>query len=133
MTSMDDWRQSLDPGIRQIVMILSGNGVETYESCAGSGPHGQGWPRGHSAHSYPEPTVAFHGNFAAGLHALEVAINHGLPVSELRRVWSIQNGEPVGPTWHMTFDLSPRNLVGWLAKNCRPYSLRGPRTFRRTK
>jgi hypothetical protein len=113
----------MDLGIKQVVRILAENGVETCQSCAASGPFGKGsGKKDGDAHAYPEPTVDFHGSFAAGFHALEVALTHGLPVAEMRRVWSIQNGEPVGPLWAMTFDLSPKNLTGWLASDAKPYT-----------
>ena len=112
----------IDPGIKQIVRILAENGVETCQSCAASGPFGErAGKKNGDAHSYPEPTVEFQGSLAAGFHALEIAMTHGLPVGELRRVWSFQNGEPVGPIWAMTFNLGPRNLVGWLAPDAKPY------------
>jgi hypothetical protein len=82
----------LDPGIKREVEILFSNGVETYESCEG----GEG-------HSYPEPAVRFHGNFAAGWKALQVALDHALPVSRLNRMWTIHDGEPTGPYWEMVF------------------------------
>lgn len=86
----------LDPGIADAVMLLRHGGVETYESCQG-GP----------GHSYPEPTVAFHGGPAVGPHALSVAMTYGLPVSELRRVWRMESGEPTGPSWQLVFS-TPR-------------------------
>jgi hypothetical protein len=82
----------VDPGIRREVRVLSENGVETTESCQG-GP----------GHSFPEPTVRFRGGQAEGFRALGIALQHGLKVAELRRYWSIQDGEPVGPYWEMTF------------------------------
>jgi hypothetical protein len=84
--------RNLDTGIRREVEILFSNGVETFESCEG----GKG-------HSFPEPTIRFHGNSAAGWKALQVAFDHALPVSALRREWCIIDGEPTGPTWAMTF------------------------------
>lgn len=87
----------LDAGIARAVMILMRNGVETFESCEG----GQG-------HSYPEPTVRFHGEYAAGFHAFSVAISYGLPVSSLRRIYTCQDSELKGPWWEMTFATSPR-------------------------
>lgn len=117
-----DKYDGIDPGIRQIVRILAENGVETCQSCAASGPFGEGsGKRNGDAHSYPEPTVEFFGSIASGYHALEIALAHDLPVTELRRVWSIQDREPVGPHWAMTFDLSPHHLVGWLAPGAKPY------------
>ena len=83
----------LDPGIERAVKLLQEHGVETYESCEGG-----------LGHSYPEPTVRFHGTPAAGWRALEVCFNFALPVSALRRVWLIlDRHEPTGPTWEIVF------------------------------
>lgn len=82
----------LDPGIERVVRLLHASGVETFESCEG-GP----------GHATPEPTVRFHGDQAAGWQALSVALNHGLPVLYLRRVWYVDGVEPSGPTWEMVF------------------------------
>ena len=82
----------LDKGIERAVIILSEAGIETYESCEG-GP----------GHAYPEPTVRFHGEYCEGFRALAVALQNNLSVSGLRRVWSIIDGESVGPTWELTF------------------------------
>ena len=82
----------LDPGIREAVGILRGAGVETFESCEG----GEG-------HCYPEPTIRFHGDSWAGYHAFAAAMQHGLPVSELRHVYDVIEGQLVGPGWEMTF------------------------------
>jgi len=112
----------IDPGIVQIVRILAENGVETCQSCAASGPFGKGsGKRNGDPHSYLEPTVEFYGAPAAGPAALAVAMAHGLPVRELRRVWNVNGGEPTGPVWAMTFDLSPGKLVGWLEPGYKPY------------
>jgi hypothetical protein len=82
----------LDKGILPIVRVLRENGVETFESCEG----GEG-------HAFFEPTVRFHGGHAEGFRALSIALQHGLKVCELRRYYSIEDGEPVGPHWEMTF------------------------------
>ena len=82
----------LDAGIRREVRVLWENGIETTESCEG-GP----------GHSFPEPTVRFCGTYADGFRALAIAKDHGLQVSELRRVWTLENGEPTGPHWELTF------------------------------
>jgi hypothetical protein len=84
--------ERLDRGILPIVKILVENGVETFESCEG----GEG-------HAFYEPTVRFHGGHAEGFRALAVALQHGLRVCELRRYYSVEDGEPVGPHWEMTF------------------------------
>ena len=82
----------LDPGIACFVHVLRAAGIETFESCEG-GP----------GHAYPEPTIRFHGDRAAGLRALAAALEKKLPIAELRRVWPILDGEPTGPWWEMTF------------------------------
>ena len=82
----------LDDGIAIAVEELRSAGVETFESCEG-GP----------GHAYPVPTVRFHGEPAEGLRALAVAVQAGLPVQELRRVWVVQEAEPSGPWWELTF------------------------------
>jgi hypothetical protein len=81
----------LDPGIRDAVTVLRDGGIDTFESCEGG-----------SGHAYAEPTVRFHGSRAEGLRALSVAMNSGLPVAELRRVWPVIDGEPTGPWWELT-------------------------------
>lgn len=87
-----DWLNSLDPGIRREVQILSENGIETYESCEGT--------RGHV---YPEPTVRFHGGPGEGFRALGICFTYGLKVYALRRIWQVIDGEPTGPHWELTF------------------------------
>ena len=89
--------EGMDPEIREAVKILCENGIETIQSCQG-GP----------GHAYPNPTIEFCGGYAAGFRALAVAIDFGLAVAELRRVWTIQYGEPVWPHWAMTFRLPVR-------------------------
>jgi hypothetical protein len=90
--TLDDYTYDppLDPGIAHFVEILQMAGVETFESCQG----GRG-------HAYAEPTVRFHGNRAEGFRALSVALNSGLPISDLRRVWPILDDEPTGPWWEL--------------------------------
>ena len=82
----------IDAGIRRAVKALHDGGIETFESCEG----GKG-------HPFFEPTVRFHGGREEGFRALAVALQCGLHVSELRRYYVIQAGEPVGPHWEMTF------------------------------
>ena len=82
----------LDLGIEPYVRILGEAGIETYESCEGG-----------SGHCYHEPTVRFHGERSEGFRALAVAQTHAFPVSSLRRIYEVIDGEPVGPTWEMTF------------------------------
>lgn len=82
----------LDLGIRRAVEVLIEAGVETYESCEG----GEG-------HAYAQPTVRFHGEAHEGFRALAVAMGSGLPVMDLGRMWTVLDGEPVGPQWEMRF------------------------------
>lgn len=96
--------ENLDRGIKELVELLYRHGVETFESCEG----GEG-------HAFYEPTIRFHGSHAEGFRALSIALQHGLKVCELRRFYSIEDGEPVGPQWEMTFLLgttSPRGSAG---------------------
>jgi hypothetical protein len=89
---MQTYDPPLDRGIAPIVEALRAAGIETFESCEGG-----------SGHAYPEPTVRFHGNQAEGFRALAVAMEVGLPVKELRRVWPVNDDEPTGPWWELTF------------------------------
>jgi hypothetical protein len=82
----------LDKGIERAVLILRENGVETIESCEGG-----------IGHAFIEPTVRFCGGKAEGYRALSVALQHGLRVVELRRVWPVLDLEPTGPWWELTF------------------------------
>jgi hypothetical protein len=96
--------EGLDEGILPVVQVLRQNGVETFESCQG----GEG-------HAFYEPTVRFHGSHAEGFRALSVALQCGLKVCELRRYYSVEDGEPVGPHWEMTFLIGttfPRGPAG---------------------
>lgn len=82
----------LDEGVRTYVEVLTAAGIETYESCEG-GP----------GHTYPIPTVRFHGGRAEGFRALAVALQHGFPVDSVRRAWPVVDGEPTGPCWELSF------------------------------
>lgn len=85
----------LDPGIEHAVLALREEGVETFESCEG-GP----------GHAYLEPTVRFHGEPPEGYRALSVALQAGLKVTSLRRIWLVEGAEASGPYWEMTFCLT---------------------------
>lgn len=82
--------EGLDKGIYLAVKLLRETGIETFESCQGG-----------SGHIFSEPTVRFHGDQSEGWKALAVAHQHGLGVSELRRAWNINDGEPCGPYWEL--------------------------------
>lgn len=87
-----DFDPPLDAGIRRAVEILYDAGIETFESCEG-GP----------GHSYPEPAIRFYGERDQGWKALHIALQNGLPVSTVRRIWRIIDGEPIGPHWEIVF------------------------------
>lgn len=97
---------NLDPDIAPVVRILRSAGVETYESCQG-GP-------GHHGGAGEWPVVRFYGQQSEGFRALSVAMTFGLPVFELQRVWTIQDGEPTGPQWQLVF--MPERLQAWLRR-----------------
>jgi hypothetical protein len=90
--SKKEYSPPLDSGIARAVHVLRDAGVETYESCQG----GEG-------HSYPEPTIRFHGGEGEGYRAFGVALTHALPVSSLRRNWSFEDGAITGPNWELVF------------------------------
>ncbi|MFA5306929.1 MAG: hypothetical protein WC365_05785 [Candidatus Babeliales bacterium] len=92
MSELKEFDPPLDPGIKHEVEILFSNGIETYESCQG-GP----------GHCYPEPTIRFLGGKSEGFKALAIALQNGLKPSKLSRIWTIEDNEPIGPTWEMTF------------------------------
>ncbi len=91
MISQEKYGQ-LDSGIKRYVEVLASAGIETYESCEGGADH-----------AFTEPTVRFHGDHTEGFRALSIALQHDLPVSALRRAWSVEDLEPVGPTWEIVF------------------------------
>jgi hypothetical protein len=93
-----EFNPPLDKGIEKEVLALRDGGIETFESCEG-GP----------GHSYKEPTVRFHGEYAEGFRAYAVARCAGLRVDSLRRYYSIEDGELKGPWWEMTF--SPTTTI----------------------
>ena len=88
----NEFSPPLDDGIKPYVEALSDAGIETFESCQG-GPN----------HSYPEPTIRFHGDRTAGFKAFAIATERQFPVTALRRIWTVIDGEPTGPYWEMTF------------------------------
>jgi hypothetical protein len=69
-----EFEPPLDAGIRDAVEILVAGGIETFESCQG----GKG-------HSSPEPVIRFYGDRSEGFKALAIALQHGFPVSAIRR------------------------------------------------
>lgn len=82
----------LDAGIAPYVHILREAGIETYESCEGG-----------DGHVFTKPTTRFHGGRGTGFKAIAVAIEHGMPVYGLRRLWTLDDEELTGPTWEIVF------------------------------
>ncbi len=83
----------LDPGIRDYVARLRGEGIGTFESCEG-GP----------GHAFTEPTVTFYGTPGEGWRAVALCLAYGLPILDLRRVWRVLDcNEPTGPYWEIVF------------------------------
>jgi hypothetical protein len=93
----EDLLDRVDPGIRRAVEVLRCAGIETFESCQG-GP----------GHCFPEPTVRFSGNHIQGFRAYAAAMELGLRVLELRRTWSVIDGELTGPWWYIVFRQEPK-------------------------
>lgn len=87
-----EFEPPLDNGIKRAVELLVSANVETYESCEG----GEG-------HAYPEPTIRFYGERSEGFRALALVLEHNLPVKALRRIWVVNDGEPIGPDWEIVF------------------------------
>src|SRR5659263_562111 len=54
-------------------------------------------------HAFPLPTIRFHGGLYDGMRALGLAIERGLPVSALHRLWTVIDREPTGPHWELVF------------------------------
>jgi len=82
----------LDPGIVEAVKALQDAGLQTAESCEG----GEG-------HAYDWPMVSLIGGSADGWRALAVCKDLRFPIRSLERYWSIDDGEPCGPWWRLTF------------------------------
>ncbi|MCC6192110.1 MAG: hypothetical protein IT318_24025 [Anaerolineales bacterium] len=82
----------LDAGIERAVILLCAAGIETFESCEGG-----------AGHCYLQPTVRFSGDRSEGFRALALALQNALPVRAIQRVWTIDDGEPTGPYWEITF------------------------------
>lgn len=82
----------LDAGIEKAVLALRAAGIQTYESCEGG-----------TGHAFPEPTVRFKGDQAEGFRAYATALDNGLPIVALKRVWEVNEHELNGPWWELTF------------------------------
>jgi len=98
-TEEPEFYKTLDKGIAHAVKLLHESGVETYESCEGPGEK----TKYDTEHSYPEPTIRFFGARTKGFHVFHICMTYGLPISSLRRLWKVTDGELTGPDWEITF------------------------------
>lgn len=95
-----DLIESLDPGIKDAVILLNKYGFKTWESCQG----GEG-------HCFPEPTVRFFGEEFDLIRAYEICVLHQLNVFDARRVYrktsvysDVTNGNDIGKNWDKPFN-----------------------------
>ena len=85
--------RGVDKGIGLAVGILLRNGVETFESCEGG-----------TDHAFTQPTIRFYISSPGSIwKAVEILIQHGLPIYEVRITWDILDGLPTGPHGEVTF------------------------------
>ncbi|MBL7810539.1 MAG: hypothetical protein JNN28_22135 [Saprospiraceae bacterium] len=91
---------SLDEGIRDVVVLLNKYGFKTFESCEG----GKG-------HCYDVPTVRFFGDEFDLIRAYELCTIHRMNVAEAKRVYrktdvysEVTNGVPIGENWDRPFN-----------------------------
>jgi hypothetical protein len=82
----------LDLGIVRVVATLRDAGIRTYESCEGG-----------DGHSFRRPTVKLYGSQGEGWRALALCMDYGYPVLRFERTWDMEDGEPSGPYWTITF------------------------------
>jgi len=105
MNKYDD--RDVDEGIKEAVEILREHGIETYESCQGYGTSQTGISEScdeqGKQHVHEYPFILFHGDKSEGYKAVGIAIQNGLRVASLNRVWDVIDGELDGPTWELRF------------------------------
>jgi hypothetical protein len=82
----------LDLGIVRAVRVLRESGFHTIESCQGG-----------DGHCYPEPTIEFEASRGGGWHALGLLMDFGFPIKRIGQLWTMTEGMPAGPVWHVTF------------------------------
>ncbi len=85
----------LEPGIAAAVHALNDAGIETFTSCEG-GP----------GHAFPEPTVRLSGDLTAvfdAMAAVQVVVDAGLPIHELRHVWMVAHLPEFEQFWELVF------------------------------
>jgi hypothetical protein len=80
-----------DPGIRDAIRILRDGGLDVVDSVL---PDSEGTV---------SPTIRFRGNAWAGYKAFAVAMEGGLVVRRIQRVWGAADGQIEGPWWEIAF------------------------------
>lgn len=95
-----DLINSLDPIIKDAVILLNKYGYKTFESCQGG-----------DGHCYPEPTVRFFGDEFDLIRAYELCSIHGLNVFNAKRVYrktdvysEVTDGISIGDNWDKPFN-----------------------------
>jgi hypothetical protein len=83
--------------------VLRAAGIETFESCEGG-----------DGHAFLEPTIRFHGHKSEGFRALAVALEAGLRISELRRVWACSGWRADRPVLGDNVDIQHGRLIYYL-------------------
>ncbi len=84
--------KTIDKGILNEVLVLRKHGVDTFESCQGG-----------VNHSFPEPTIKFHGDRNEGIRVAYICLQEFLSITEIRRTFSIENEEITMPYWEVVF------------------------------
>lgn len=85
----------LDEGIKGVVDLLKGWGVDTFSSCQGGGY----W----NGHGYLRPVVCFWGDDNEGKRALDIVKGAGYKVFQLNRVYSNETTDKEPEYWQIEF------------------------------
>ena len=80
-----------DPGMRDAIKLLRDNGIDVLDSFVPD------------SDATGAPTIRFQGNAWAGYKAFAIAMESGLSVGRIQRVWGATDGQIEGPWWEITF------------------------------
>jgi hypothetical protein len=79
--------ETLDNGLAEAMHILRAAGIKPYKGYVSF-----------------EPAIKFIGGSSEGFRAFAAAAKAGLPVSGIRKAWTVNNdGELAGPVWEIIF------------------------------
>ena len=95
---MSVYESPLDLGIKDYVETLAAAGVETFESCEGG-----------ESHTFPVPTIRFHGQ--RGEDSVPSPWPYNTPTRCRTCAGCGPSSEPVGPNWELTFYRRATSLV----------------------